>query len=137
MENKIAILTMAIAAVTMLIALGQLIVAITTLNKKKAPPSSNWIVRNFDWLMIALLVCGSFYGAWSFLKIEGPPSKSQIHTFVASAILLCMAYTNYMIRMALKQVSKARRSREKLTDEFLGILADEVDRIALKVDGSK
>lgn len=132
MESKIAILTMAIAAVTMLIALGQLIVAIMALDKKRAPPSNNWIVRNIDWLMIALLVCGSLYGAWSFLRIEGAPTKSQIHTFTASAILMSMAYTNYMVRLALMQVSKARRTR----DEFLGILADEVDRIAKKVDSA-
>lgn len=125
MDNKIAILTMAIAAVTMLIALGQLIVAIKTLNIKKTPPKRSWIGRNMDWFMVALLMSIGLYGLRQFLHAPGAPTREEISTFSGYLIVYSMAFPTFLMRFAFMAVSKHRRDTAAVFDE----LAKELDYI--------
>jgi|GEM_PF-5116644 len=133
MDNKIAILTMAIAAVTMLIALGQLIVAVIALNTKKAPAKASWIGRNFNWLMAALFYSLSVYGMWRFYRGDGAPTREDIFDFSIFVFLMGATFTNVILELVLRRLAKGQRYR----DEHIALLTDEVRRLGSIIDAKQ
>lgn len=110
MENTIAILTMAITAVSMFIGLGQLIIAFATLEKRKTSAKKNWALAHLDWVAIGGLFIFSIWGMIRFGISFGDPSREEIYAFGCYVFGISVAYSLFLTKSTLKR--QAKRNNE-------------------------
>lgn len=108
--NNVEMLMLAIAAITMLITLGQLIIAFATLEKRKTSAKKNWALAHLDWVAISGLFIFSTWGMIRFGISFGDPSREDIYAFGCYVFGISVAYSLVLTKSTLKR--QAKRNNE-------------------------
>ena len=103
METKISILTLAISTISMLIALGQLMIALPKAQPKNTAVviSCHRISRPSRFLMI-LLILNAFGGAFAYWFLVKEPTKLDIYMLVISMASGAMGYATLLARTLVR-----------------------------------
>lgn len=96
--------TLAIAVITMLIALGQLILAYVALDKSKMKSMLRWRRPNIDWILIGLTMALAAYGVGKFLT--APFEKMEVYYFGAYIFVASMGFSMFVLKLGLVQAGK-------------------------------
>jgi hypothetical protein len=127
MTNYIEMLMLAIAAITMLIALGQLIIAFSQLATSHGTEKKGYGQSRFMWLLILVQGAIGTIGIVYFDNYVQVPSKLDVYGFGVSIFSISSAYALGMAKLVLMKHNKSMLASSRQLIE-LGLKVERMER---------